>query len=220
MAGYHIYSLDWDKFRRFVDEPSPTQLLAFAGQISDGLDEFDGELREGDPVRGWPSDPEELCDLVRRRLAQREWYGDLSDAGKSVWERGVIAFSERRARGDSLGFRVESDGVYWDVIDIARRHHGLPPDRITDAVVSHFGTRPYRYNQPTDRPRRWGDWFPTHSMHTPEEVGRLLRELKEAGPSILSAPQERPRIDYGEELLPTVEKVARARRLLYIAVDT
>ena len=47
MAGYFIYSLDWDKFRRFVDEPSGTQLLAFAGQVSDGLD----ELRSGHPGR-------------------------------------------------------------------------------------------------------------------------------------------------------------------------
>ncbi len=220
MAGYFIYSLDWDKFRRFVDEPSGTQLLAFAGQVSDGLDERDQDIQEGDPVRDWPSDPKELSDLVRLRFGQPDWYGDLSDAGKSVWERAVIAFSERRARGDGLGFRVESDGVYWDVIDIARHHHGLPPNRITDAILSHFGTRPYRYHQPTDRPPQWGDWFPTHSMHTPEEVGRLLQELKEAGPSILSASEEAPRIAYEQELLPAVEKVARARRLLYISVDT
>ena len=48
----------------------------------------------------------------------------------------------------------------------------------------------------------------------------LLQELKEAGPTILSASHKDATRDYEEELLPAVEKVARTGRLLYIAVDT
>ncbi len=220
MAGYFIYSLDWDKFHRFVEEPSRTQLLAFAEQVSDGLDGADEALKVGDPVYDWPSEPEELCDVIRPRLAQPDWYGDLSDTGKSIWERAVIAFSERRKRGDGLDFRCAcDDSVYWDVIEIARRHHGVPVDQITDAVISHFGTRPYRYHPRINRRPRWEDWTPSHSMHTPDEVARLLEELKAAGPSILAAPDDDARADY-EQLLPAVEKVARAGRLLYVGVDT
>ncbi len=221
MAGYYIYSLDWQKFHRFVEEPSPTQLLAFAERVSDGLDEQERAFYDGDPVRDWPSDAEELGELLRPRLRQADWYGDLSDAGKSVWERAIIAFSERRKRGDNLGYRCECDeSIYWDVIEVARRHHGIAPNLVTEAVVSHFGTRPFRYHQPTDRPPQWGDWAPSHSMHTPEEVARLLEELKQAGPSILAAPSDSARTDYEERLLPAVEKIARAGRLLYVGVDT
>jgi hypothetical protein len=219
MAGYHIYSLDWDGFLRFVDEPGRAQLLAFAELVSDALDENDQEFEEGDPVHDWPSEPEALCDLVERRLRQPDWYGDLSDTGKSVWERALTGFCDD-ARPKDVGFRVESDGVYWPVIDIARRHHGIPPNRVTGSILSHFGTRPYRYRPRTDRPLRWGDWTPNHSMHTPEEVRSLLEELREAGPAILSAPEEGARLDYEKELLPAVDKVARTGRLLYIAVDT
>jgi hypothetical protein len=56
-------------------------------------------------------------------------------------------------------------------------------------------------------------------MWAEEEVRKLLEELKEAGPAIRSAPEEGPRDDY-ERLLPAVERIARTRRLLYIAVDT
>ncbi len=220
MAGYFIYSLDWDKFHRFVEEPSRTQLLAFAEQVSDGLDESDEDLKPGDPVSDWPSEPEELCEVIRPRLASLDWYSDLSDAGKSIWERAIIAFSERRRRGDDLSFRCAcDDSVYWDVIEIARRYHGVPLNRITDAAVSHFGARPYRYHPPADRVPEWGDWTPYHSMHTPDEVVRLLEELKAAGPSILAAQDDDARGDY-ERLLPAVEKVARDGRLLYVGVDT
>jgi hypothetical protein len=69
-----------------------------------------------------------------------------------------------RARGDDLGFRAESDGGYRDVIEIARSYHGPPLGRITDAIRSQFGTRPYRYRPPTDLPRRRGDWSPAQSL--------------------------------------------------------
>lgn len=189
MAGYHIYSLDWDKFRRFADQPTRSQLLAFAKKISDGLDQYDQKFEAGDPVHDWPSAPEELSGILKQRLLRPEWYGDLSDVGKLIWERALMNFCDRAKKKD-MGFRVESDGVYWDVIDLARRHHGLPRDKMTSAILSHFGARPYRYQDPGERPFRWGSWTPGHSMHTPEEVGRLLEELRAAGPTILSAPDD------------------------------
>lgn len=218
MAGYHIYSLDWGKFRGFADAPTRPQLLAFAGLVSDGLDTCDCSFKDDDPLRDWPSEPEELCTLLEPRLRQPDWYGDLSDIGKSLWAGAVSKFCDD-ARPKDVKFRVESDGIYWDVIEIAYRHHGLP-GRITGAILSHFGTRPYRYFQPPDYIPSLRSWMPYHSMHTPEEVRAFLEELKEAAPSILASGDEGARRDYEEELLPVVEKVARAGRMLYIAVDT
>jgi hypothetical protein len=218
MAGYHIYSLDWDRFLRFVDTPSLAQVRSMAELVSDGLDECDQEFEENDPLRDWSSEPDELSDPVRERLARPDWYGDLSDVGKGLWERALTVFCDD-ARPREIGFRVESDGVYWDVIEIARLH-GIPPNRVTTSVLSHFGTRPYRYHPPAGRTLEWGDWTPNHSMHTPEEVRRLLEELREARAAILSASVEVARSDYEEELLPGVERIAHAGRLLYIAVDT
>ena len=218
MAGYPIYSLDWDKFRRFVDAPSRRQLLAYCDRISKELDAADGQFEDNDPLRDWPSEPEELCSLIESRLKQADWYGDLSDAGKSLWDSALTGFCNGGKK--DLGFRVESDGVSWEVIELAARHHGIQGSGITEAILSHFGKRPYRFHPPAGWRPTFGGWMPYHSMHTPEEVQRLLQELKEAGPTILSASHKDAKRDYEEELLPAVEKVARTGRLLYIAVDT
>jgi hypothetical protein len=217
MAGYFIYSLDWDKFHSFVENPSAAQLERFADVVSDTLDRFDSELRKGDPVRHWPSEPGPLGELLRRRLMQPDWYVDLSDGGKTVWDWAIQGFVDEAKKKD-MGFRAHGDGISFEVIDLARRHHGI--GLITDSPLSHFGTRPYRYHPPGGRLPSWGDWMPYHSMHTPEEVKRLLEELKEAGPTIMAAEEEWARNDYEEELLPAVQRVARAKRLLYIGVDT
>lgn len=76
MAGYVIDSLDRGKFERFVEHPTPGQLAAFAGLLSAGLEELDGEFDEGDPVVAWP--------IAAKRLAILDWYNDLSATGKTL----------------------------------------------------------------------------------------------------------------------------------------
>ena len=218
MAGYPIYSLDWDKFRRSRRRPQPPATVGVLRSDLEGMDAADKQFEDNDPLRDWPSEPEELCSLIESRLKQADWYGDLSDAGKSLWDSALTGFCNGGKK--DLGFRVESDGVYWDVIELAARHHGIQGSGITEAILSHFGTRPYRFHPPAGWRPTFGEWMPYHSMHTPDEVRRLLQELKEAGPTILSASQKDAKRDYEEELLPAVEKVARTGRLLYIAVDT
>ncbi len=46
MAGYILYSLDWDRFQSLVNNPTRKQLLKFAELISDGLDQHDGEFED------------------------------------------------------------------------------------------------------------------------------------------------------------------------------
>jgi hypothetical protein len=104
VAGYVLYSLDWDRFQSLVNNPTRKQLLKFAKLISDGLDQHDAEIENGDPVHDWPSEPVELCDLVKDRLARPDWYGDLSDVGKDIWCNAVFSFCSSTDR-DAVGFR-------------------------------------------------------------------------------------------------------------------
>jgi hypothetical protein len=295
-AGYIIYSLDWDKFRQLVDRPTPEQLAALANLISDGLDEHDGEFDEGDPVQDWPSDLESLAKIAAQRLAMPDWYGDLSTTGKNLWE-GVIFSACMNCDEIDVGFRVDSDGVYWDVIEIAWKHLGVVPSTISDVALSAFGKRPYRYRPPvrSDQTRdqfdrdedarkaslrtlsdtlgqllegvKQGrqdvspdalleklqqhegisqqhlsalkgllsdddsdeesldeglsdDWSPMHSMHTPDEVEKILAELQSVDQAMRSTNDTDARTDYTDELMPALERVAHDRRMLFIQVDT
>ena len=57
-------------------------------------------------------------------------------------------------------------------------------------------------------------------MHPPDEVRRMLTELRAVGPAIEATGDQDAREQYKATLLPAVERVADQERLLYIAVDT
>ena len=50
MAGYMIYSLDWDKFQSFVNHPTDKQLAAFTKWISEGLGDGDDDEIDDDEI--------------------------------------------------------------------------------------------------------------------------------------------------------------------------
>lgn len=219
MAGYIIYSLDWDKFQKLVNNPSREQLLALAESISDGLDQGDDEFEADDPMRDWPSEPEELTELIKERLARSDWYGDLSDTGKEIWSNAVWHFC-CHAHPKEVGFRVDHDGVYWDVIELARKHLNVPPNQVSpDVALSAFGACPYRYTATANEPDDFYAWHPMHSMHAPDEVRRMIEELKSAGAAIEEAGDRDALNDY-DALLPVLEKLDKENRLLFIQVDT
>jgi hypothetical protein len=238
MAGYIIYSLDWNKFQSFVNNPTPKQLLAFAEIVSKGFGDDDDAFEEGDPVRDWPREPEELCDLVKERLARPDWYGDLSNAGKSIWAAAVDGFCQHTG-AKTVGFRVDHNGIYWDVLQLARQHFNLGPDEISPNVaLSTFGKCPYRYHPASDAAAMgtsapggeeddededyygdYGDDWAMHSMHTPEEVRKMLDELRSVGLAIEKS-RDKQAIDDYDFLLPVLEKLDSERRMLFVKVDT
>ena len=219
MAGYVLYSLDWDRFQSLVNNPTRKQLLKFAELISDGLDEHDGKFEDGDPVHDWPSEPLELCDLVKDRLARPDWYGDLSDVGKDVWCNAIFNFCSSTKR-DAVGCRVEHDGIYWDVLELARKLLKLSPNRFSpDVVLSAFGERAYRYHPLTEVAGDFFYWRPLHSMHTPGEVRTMLEELGSIGPAIENATDKRAVRDY-DSLISVLEKLDKQRRMLFVQADT
>jgi hypothetical protein len=146
MAGYITYSLDWGKFQKFVERPTPGQLAAFASRLCGGLEEY--EFDEGDSMRAWPTKAKALAPIAAKRLALPDWYGDLSATGKALWE-GAISGVCMDCEEIDAGFRVDNDGVYWDVIELAWKQLGVVPGQISDVALSTFGYRPYRYQTET-----------------------------------------------------------------------
>jgi hypothetical protein len=218
MAGYIIYSLDWDKFRAMVERPTPGQLAILAQGLAEEREELDGEFDEDDPISDWPADAEELVPVVAERLARADWYGDLSEAGRQLWES---AFYVTCMRAEDLGidFRVDSDGVYWDVINLIVERLGDRPETPGRSAMSRFGTVPLRCPAPPRR-RYASYWTPMHSMHPPDEVRQMLAELQSVAPAVEAARDPEVRSQFSDELLPAVERVAADGRLLFIQVDT
>ena len=142
MAGYFIYSLDWAKFCGLVERPTQRQLTLLANELAEGLEDLEGEFEDGDPVLQWPRDPKALTLVVAQRLALPDWYGDLSRWGKELWERTIDVACMNRGLG--VGLRVDGEGVYWEVIDIARRQLGVRPGAVSEVALSAFGTIPFR----------------------------------------------------------------------------
>src|SRR5262245_25906106 len=157
MAGYPIYSLDWTKFRDLVERPTPEQLTLLSKALAEELKNLDGEFDDGDPILQWPTKAKALVPIVAQRLALPDWYGDLSLVGKQLWE-GTIFSACMDCKKLGLDFRVDSDGVYWDVIELAWKHLGVVPNTISDVALSTFGTRPYRYRPPTGAVRTRADY--------------------------------------------------------------
>jgi hypothetical protein len=184
MAGYIIYSLDWGKFRQLVERPTPDQLAALGRLLSDGLGEYDGEFDEDDPVLTLPTDVGALAQIAAKRLGMPDWYGDLSTRGKNLWE-GVVFNACMNCDDIDVGFRVDNDGVYWDVIELAWKHLGVVPGQISSVALSAFGKRPYRYQAATKMVK-------TRHQHDSEEqerqsslkalsgmLGKFLRGVKQ-----------------------------------------
>ena len=221
MAGYILYSLDWAKFEALITRPTPAQLSILAKALVDGRDELDGEFEDDDPVLDWPMDAGSLVPVVADRLARDDWYGDLSPAGRQLWE---TAFYVTCMREDELdvGFRVDSDGVYWDVINLIVDRLGDRPESPGKSAMSRFGTVPFRYRPPAKRPASapWSDWTPMHSMHPPDEVRRMLEESRSVRPAVEAAKNPDVREQFAEELLPALERIAADGRMLFLQVDT
>lgn len=140
-SGYILYSLDAARFHQLVEQPTAGQLSALGTLLSDGLAELEGEFQEGDPILAWKTDVDSLARIAAQRLPRSDWYGDLSVTGKTLWE-GVVFNACMDCKSLDVGFRVENDGIYWDVVELAQKKLGGPR---TPTAFSGFGTRPYRY---------------------------------------------------------------------------
>ncbi len=218
MAGYIIYSLDWQKFLTMLDHPTSSQLAIFAEGLSVERENLDGEFDDDDPILNWPTDIGSLSSVIADRLALSDWYSDLSEQGRQLWESTIYVTCMQR-EDLNIGFRVDCDGVYWDVINQIVRQLGDRPEKPGKSAMSRFGTVPLRCSAPPRQEKR-SYWTSMHSMHSPEEVKSMLSELRTVAPVIEAAKNEGVREQFRDALLPAIEQVANDERLLFIQVDT
>lgn len=218
MAGYVIYSLDWHKFCAMIEYPTPSQLAIFSDSVAEELENMEGEFDDDDPILDWPTAADSLSSVVADRLARADWYSDLSEQGRQLWESAFYVAC-MRSEDLNLDFRVDSDGVYWDVINHIVRQLGDRPEKPGNSAMSLFGTVPYRCSAPPRNDKR-SYWTSMHSMHPPDEVHRMLTELRKVAPVIETVKDEGVREQFCDELLPAIERVAKDGRLLFVQVDT
>jgi hypothetical protein len=57
-------------------------------------------------------------------------------------------------------------------------------------------------------------------MHTPDEVRKMLAELRSVESAMHKAKKKEVRRQYQEDLLPAINSVADDSRMLFIQVDT
>jgi hypothetical protein len=214
--AYFLYSLDWTKFQKFLESPTAKQLAAFSDALADGYDDEYDEFDEDDPIHEWFKDKKATAAVIKSRLAMPDWYSDLSYMGKGLWEPAICTM----AHSKEFGFKSHSNGIYWDVIEVARKHHKVPVNAINNLAISQFGTRPLRYVPNPKKRVSLSDWHPTHSMHTPNETVQMLNELEDAGTFITSSDRQGAREDYENELMPALDSIVKAKRMLYVSVDT
>lgn len=110
-------------------------------------------------------------------------------------------------------------------MELAWKRLNVEGDEISPEVaLSAFGRRPYRYNAIEDDGSEEDEddfdaWQPMHSMHTPDEVRKMLAELHSIAPAVETAKNKQVINDY-DALLPVLEQLAEEGRMLFIQVDT
>lgn len=86
-------------------------------------------------------------------------------------------------------------------------------------ALSAFGQRPYRYHPDPDAERDDYAFHPMHSMHTPDEVRKMLGELESVAPAIEASKNQEAIHDY-DAVVPVFEQLADENRMLFIEVET
>ncbi len=185
MAGYILYSIDADKFRRLIEHPAPHELKIIRKMLAERLEDLNGACDDDDPILQWNSSPAALEAIVKQRLASDNWYSDLSTAGKELWEGLIFDICTDHDEFD-LGFRVENDGIYWDVINVALARLKIPPETITEKAISTFGQRPFRYcPQPSQGDAR-SAVDPEEQKASLQVLNQFLEEAKQDPQTILT----------------------------------
>jgi hypothetical protein len=213
MAGYIIYSLDWLGLQKLTSNPQPSQLTTLAEAIDEDYEPLLDDLAPDDIAHSWSLDRETHQKAIQAHLQRDDWYAGLSDDAKSIWHS---ALADACSQIPELLFRVESDGIYWDVIDIALRHLTATTD--AKPALATFGTVPFRCG--LHQPRAMEDWHPSHSMHSPDETAAIRKELNSVESEIDSSGNSDALRDYENELMPSLDRIVREERMLFVAVDT
>lgn len=213
MAGYIIYSIDGEAFLQMLATPTAEQLQRFAEGIDDAYELAYDDLAPDDIAHRWQMEADGFEEEIRKHLRRPDWYSDLSDAARTIWHSAIYDVC---CEEPALKFRVDSDGVYWDVIEIAVKALSETGDR--SSALNAFGAIPYRYH--AAGPASADDWYPNHSLHEPQQVVLMRGELNSVQAAIEASGNEAALRDYEDELMPAIDRIVRDRRMLFVSVDT
>ena len=150
---------------------------------------------------------------------RNDWYTPLSNGERVVWEHSFSEFCDKHKplKSKALG------EIDWWCIDFAQKKHKVPRNKlINDVLVSAFGKRPYRctYSQSCQPDVKKQTWDPYHSMHREQELDQLIVELEAAEPDIRDKGSEDDIDEFDNVLMPALRKTAKAKRILYVSLDT
>jgi len=231
MAGYHLSSLDWPVFQKFVKTPSEQQLERLSKALDRRHKKVRSDLDENDIAHAWSRKNAKHEAAILAQFKLDDWYSNLSDDAKSIWEGGIFDVCTHK----DFKFRSEQTMVYWSVIIIAG--DDARSKSKTAAALSRFGECPYRFTTqakaeppsveqiletPSDE---WDDsyfpgWQPYHSLHTPDEVRLMIAELEAAEATVEASGDQQAIGDYENELLPALDRIAKAGRMLLVEAET
>ena len=216
MAGFCIYSLDWKKFQKFINKPTKKQLKKFAESLDDNYEAAMDELEKKDIAHTWSADADGFEAAIKDRLASEDWYSDLSGKARGIWEWSMFSLAQEESNFD---FRCESDGVYWTVIEYCTQHASK---KSKSPAIARFGHWPYGLQKAPKQPKDFLEphRMPYHSMRPPEEVDQMLQEVIAAEKFVKGKKDVDTYNELVDELIPTLEKIAKDKRMLFVQVDT
>ena len=162
----------------------------------------------------WPRERAALADLIIRRLAQPDWYSDLSYEDACFWDDVVRALQDEP--GERMGIDVQFsdyESIYWDCAEIAAEQGA------TMMAEPAFGSSGFRF---FGKPKiRYGN-YPMYSLFLPGQAAQLLAQLERVEPHFRSLPggEGTPHEQFFEGLLPAVRGAVESGRVLWVQTDT
>jgi hypothetical protein len=212
---YEFHSIDPKDFDKLIGGPTKKQLTLIAEFLAMGLDVFAPSFPKKDPVLDWPNDLAALADLAKSRLALDDWYTDLSFSERAVWQLGFYNPIDKlvKVRGEA--------GCDYALIDLVQETLGVPRNKVVDKIMmSGFGVRPFRCTAKAATPKPNRSWVPPHSIHLPTELEQLQSELSTTADAIRATRDRQIISEFNDELMPTLAKLIKQKRILFVHVNT
>ena len=205
MAGYFLYSFNYEVFIDLISTPTKYFAIALADYAVEEIDE-DSDY--------WPADREALADRIIERLPRDDWYSDLSLEDAEIWNQILRGLFDEVGDENGIDFDVyDFESIYWDGAEEAARFGAA---MMAEPV---FGNGGFRYSgKPNDPDQPW----PMYSLYPPEEAKKLLAQLEAIEPQMATLPEGEfsPKEQFFEGLLPFVREMVQRGRMIYIQTDT
>lgn len=168
MTLYQINPIDTAKFETFLNEPSDSEIQAFAARLGEDSQANDWFAEES-PV--WDVDS---VSWVRQRFAEDDWYADLSEPEMLAWDhamRSTLELPDLQSTADFTALPV--DGIptlLFDLVVDATEQAG------DDSQFLRM--RPFRFHelpsQITELEPYERVYWPEHAVVPPTDIAKMI----------------------------------------------